>query len=295
MFYVYTLARPDNTVFYVGKGTSKRIFQHDYEARGDCKCHKCNVIRKIWKQGKQIQRYFVFTTENEDEAFTYERELIALYGRDNLCNQTDGGEGQSGRIFSLEERAKLKARWANPEYRANQVAKHKLPRGYSPSKETRKKIGDAQRGKRRKPLTVEHRARLIEANRGSKRLLGFKASDATREKHRQAMLGNTRTLGMKHSEETKRKMSEARKGNTNALGTVHSETTKQKMSEAQKRLPPRQYNRVYELIDPTGLHHTCTNLSQFCRDHVLNVATIHSVVCGRRASAFGWTGRILKK
>lgn len=143
-FYVYVLARPNDKVFYVGKGTGNRATSHDYEARNGCACHKCKVIRKIWRQGGDIQRYIVFTADSEQDAHNYEIELIAFYGRENLTNRTDGGEGMSGYAPSKETRAKVsasvkstkgtpeareharaqtKARWENPEYRAQMAAR----------------------------------------------------------------------------------------------------------------------------------------------------------------------------
>jgi hypothetical protein len=103
MYYVYALVRPDGRPFYVGKGKNNRMYLHDTEARSGCKCHKCNVIRKIWRNGGKVVRYTLFTTEDEQEAFAYERETIALFGRENLCNHTDGGEGPSGRKQSVSE------------------------------------------------------------------------------------------------------------------------------------------------------------------------------------------------
>src|SRR5262245_55238236 len=102
MFYVYVLARPDGRAFYVGKGKKYRIYRHEAEARSTCRCHKCNVIRKIWRNGGQVQKNFIFTTEDEQEAFDYERATIAFYGRENLTNRTDGGEGPSGMVASAE-------------------------------------------------------------------------------------------------------------------------------------------------------------------------------------------------
>lgn len=98
-FYVYALARPvkkEWRIFYIGKGKGDRIWWHeDKEARRGHKCHKCNIIRKVWREGGEIQRYILLTTEDEQEAFAYEKEMIALHGRENLCNQTDGGDGMS--------------------------------------------------------------------------------------------------------------------------------------------------------------------------------------------------------
>jgi hypothetical protein len=150
-YYVYILTRPDKKLpqgraFYVGKGKRRRIYAHEAEARSGCECRKCRTIRKVWRDGGQVQRYIIFTTNNETEAFDFERETIAQYGRKNLCNLTDGGEGTSGAIASPEKRAKMsasakvrstdpgyrakvsadqKARWTDPAYRANFIAAQK--------------------------------------------------------------------------------------------------------------------------------------------------------------------------
>lgn len=50
-YYVYTLARPDDTVFYVGKGSGNRVAQHEQEALRGHICLKYELIRSIWEQG----------------------------------------------------------------------------------------------------------------------------------------------------------------------------------------------------------------------------------------------------
>lgn len=122
-FYVYVLARPNGQPFYVGKGKGRRIHEHERMARSGHRCHKCSIIRKIWSQGGEVQRYIVFEAENEDEALAYEQEIIALHGRALLVNCTDGGEG--------------------------------IP---NPSQEVRSKISEA--GRRRPPPSDETRRRL---------------------------------------------------------------------------------------------------------------------------------------
>lgn len=90
-FYVYTLAYPGGKVFYVGKGQGNRVMNHEREAASKCKCYKCRTIRKIWRGQQEIERAIVFETEDESEAYDREIALIAKYGRENLCNCTDGG------------------------------------------------------------------------------------------------------------------------------------------------------------------------------------------------------------
>lgn len=119
-FYVYILCRPNGKPFYVGKGSGRRVFDHDSEARSGHQCHKCNIIRKIWRQGGEVQRYTVFTTDDQDEAYAYEQDLIAQYGRKNLANGTDGGEGGRGRVVPPAEREVHRQRniaRATPEWR----------------------------------------------------------------------------------------------------------------------------------------------------------------------------------
>lgn len=132
-FYVYVLARPNGKPFYVGKGRCRRIHDHELEAKTGHQCHKCNVIRKIWKQGGQVHRYVMLQTDDELEALAYEVDLIAMYGRETLVNQTDGGQGvartpesvmkisawQRQRFQDPTEREKTaeyaKLRWSDPE------------------------------------------------------------------------------------------------------------------------------------------------------------------------------------
>lgn len=142
-YYVYVLARPDGRLFYVGKGQGDRVFDHDAIAKKGHRCHKCNVIRKIRRSGKQVQHYIVFTTDDEQEALDYEMTMIAMFGRDMLTNQSDGGEGM--RNPTAEYRAKHsragKARWKDPAFRAKMDA---IMQQRNNDPEWRRKIGEAR-------------------------------------------------------------------------------------------------------------------------------------------------------
>ena len=105
-YYVYVLARPNGKPFYVGKGARSRVYAHESEARRGHKCHKCNIIRKIWRKGGEVQRYIVFTTNNEAEALEWETKTIEMYGRHTLANHTAGGEGLSGYKHKPQTRRK---------------------------------------------------------------------------------------------------------------------------------------------------------------------------------------------
>ena len=115
-FYVYTLAYPDGTVFYVGKGTRyDRIHAHEQEAKRGIRSHKCNVIRKIYRDGGKVQKQKVAFFDTKEEAYRFEMQLIAFFGRDTLTNCSDGGEGRGsspssgllpGQLFRFTEEEK---------------------------------------------------------------------------------------------------------------------------------------------------------------------------------------------
>jgi hypothetical protein len=183
-FFVYVLARPNGKPFYVGKGQGRRVFRHDIEARAGHDCHKCNVIRKIWKSGGDVQRYIIFTTNDEQEALAYEVETIALYGRKNLTNKTDGGDGISGYKHTAEWRSKLsatqKGRTATPETRAKLRAAR---RGFRYSPESRAKMSVSQRGR---TASAETRAKLSASLKGRTFSLESRAKLAAAAKARWA-------------------------------------------------------------------------------------------------------------
>ena len=93
---------------------------------------------------------------------------------------------------------------------------------YTP--EVIQKMSEAQKGKKRKPFTEEHKRKMSKARKNRP-----PHSEETKKKMSESGKGkNNSFFGIKHSEETKRKMSEARKGRK------HSEEAKRKISEALK-------------------------------------------------------------
>lgn len=109
-FYVYLLSEQNGKPFYVGKGSGKRMDAHEKNARLGLQTPVCNKIRKIWSQGFVINKTVLFETNEESEAFSKEIEFIAKFGRKNLCNATDGGEGQTG-CASYRKGKKIPSHW----------------------------------------------------------------------------------------------------------------------------------------------------------------------------------------
>jgi len=102
MYYTYTYAKLDGTVFYVGKGKGRRAFsssdrpsyflQHALEQDGIT----IRIIRRF---------------ETEAEAFAHEMELIRHYREQGvfLLNRTAGGRGNIGYVVPAELRARKSA------------------------------------------------------------------------------------------------------------------------------------------------------------------------------------------
>jgi hypothetical protein len=180
-FYVYLIRdpRPDKhgVPIYVGKGNGSRAKKHwragaehsnPLLARVFAKCRRLDLVPLV-----EIVRYF----EAEADAFLFEVELIAQYGRRDLgvgglCNLTDGGEGQSGNLASAERARKLSAdidlvklrnerirqRHAEPEFRkAHAERGRELMRQHNSDPDYLARIVEGQRRRDANPEIVAAR------------------------------------------------------------------------------------------------------------------------------------------
>jgi NUMOD3 motif-containing protein len=146
IYCVYAYLREDGTPYYVGKGTKQRAHTRHPTANGS------NLTPK--DRSKII---FLHTGLIENEAFSLERRYIKLWGRKDigtgiLRNRTDGGEGTSGRDSSAI-RDKLRGFVFTEERKRNislsLKGKPSPRKGVILSEETKRKIGDANRGRKR--------------------------------------------------------------------------------------------------------------------------------------------------
>ena len=152
-FYVYVLYRLDGTPCYVGKGRGDRWLSH--ERRKSFRNARLRDIVMEWRAAERpVEKIKIFENLKEADAFYFEEYLIRRLGRQfvggPLVNMTDGGEGESGKIYTPETIAKMRA----------------AAKGRVMPQEQRDKISAALKGR---PKTPEHAAKVGLANLGKKR------------------------------------------------------------------------------------------------------------------------------
>lgn len=158
-YYTYELIDGRNgKVFYVGKGKGRRAFKHvsfvrnNNEERMVHNPKLYNKIKKILSLGFMIYCTLIYWS-NESVALEKEKSLIQFYGRDNLCNLTDGGDGSPRLDKEVIAKIQHSRRW------------------YRPTQETKDKISKSHTGK---VLSDEHREKVIKTLKpGNGRKLTF--------------------------------------------------------------------------------------------------------------------------
>lgn len=186
-----------NEIFYVGIGKTKN--------RAHSKLNR-NIHWKRIVEKYDYDVEIVHTNLDWDIACEIEKSLIHQYGRDNLSNMTDGGEGLS-----------------NP---SNEL-RHKMSKAQIGKKQSLETIEKRVSKIKGRPLSEAHKEKLRQAKLGNKNPMygkTFTMNDIGREKIRKANVGKV------HSEESKLKMSESKKGMTAwNKGKSFSTETREKM------------------------------------------------------------------
>jgi hypothetical protein len=196
-FYVYSYLRDDGTPYYIGKGFGDRLFDKDHTVKPPKDKTKVKLLN---------------SKMTEVDALQAEMLLICLYGRKNknsgcLRNLTDGGDGCSGMIHSLEAKKKI-----------SNAHKGKL-RG-SPSLQTKEKLSKANKGKQ---LSEEHKRKISLAHSGKiltnttkQKISAFQKEKIvgpfTEDHKRKISLAMTGKIRGPLSDDTKKKISNAHRG-----------------------------------------------------------------------------------
>jgi len=101
-FKIYGLTDKNETIRYIGltsKSLEKRLKQHKQSSRNKF-THKANWIKQ---QDYKIDIILLEDNLTKEEAIELEIAYIVQYGRDNLTNATDGGEGVKGYLYTLDD------------------------------------------------------------------------------------------------------------------------------------------------------------------------------------------------
>lgn len=157
MFYVYIHKRlSDKQVFYVGKGTKRRVKDKLNRNR-----HWKHVVNKHGFYAVTLKKF-----ENEGDAFEYEKKVIALFKHQgvSLTNIESGGlGGTKGRDMAACMEAARKANKGKPRVH---------------SEETKRKISKSNKGRKHSEETIK-----------KLRLAGLKKvfTDETKNKIKQAL------------------------------------------------------------------------------------------------------------
>jgi len=279
-FYTYAYLRKDNTPYYIGKGSGKRIFSR----RG----------RPCVTPKDKSRIIFLKQNLTEEEAFKHEIYMIAVFGRKDLGtgilhNRTNGGDGSSGAVRSYELRKKisdsLKGRTFTKEH-LEKISKANI--GKTHTEETKKKLSIINKGKL---ITEETRKKMSESRKG------MVFTQERKNNIRKSKLGKSSSLKGKtykeiYGENYLDQIKKLKKSNT---GKKHSEETKQKISNSKKGTPAWNKgicidsNYVYKIKSPTGEIIETTSMNNFCKKNNLSPTCMYGLVTGKQKQHKGWT------
>ena len=155
IYYTYAYLREDGTPYYIGKGKKDRA----YKRKGRrCVPPKDKSRILILKRGL-----------TEEEAHKHEVYMIAVLGRKDkgtgiLRNLTDGGEGITG-AKRTEEFCKRQSEIHSGKTisEAHKRALRKAHTGRQLTDDHKRKVGDALRGKKKPPKSIETRRKMSES------------------------------------------------------------------------------------------------------------------------------------
>jgi len=104
-YYVYFLRDPGNAeVFYVGKGTGNRVFDHVACAlAGVSESEKLDRIREIQCSGCKVEHFVLRHGLTEKAAFEVEAAMVDFIGMSNLANKQSGHYSDDFGIKTTDE------------------------------------------------------------------------------------------------------------------------------------------------------------------------------------------------
>jgi len=164
--YVYVHRRVDDgRVFYVGKGTRDPRARKLFARAHDTSSRNPHWHRVAAKHGVEVEIVAMFP--DDEKAQAHEKFLISEYGRDNLVNMTDGGDGCAGIVVSEETRRKISIISSRPRSEAFKIA----------IRAARKNGGNGGVVKKGDTLPESWRANIAAARAGSRNPMFGRAGD----------------------------------------------------------------------------------------------------------------------
>ena len=231
MYYVYAHYKaddPNGLPFYIGKGKNQRDLSQTRNQFWK------NISTKHGFVSKRLHENLT-----EQEAWDIETALIEQYGKLSegtgcLCNLSNGGEGASGVVHSVE----TKQKWSNAKKGKTWEEIYGIEQA-NKMREDRKKI--------KRVHSVETREKMSASKKGENNPMFAKTfSDEHKEKLSEARIGKpSPTKGIKHSDKARQNYAKAakirvaradiyKKVSSKLTGITRSEETKKKMSSAAK-------------------------------------------------------------
>lgn len=125
-FYVYGLIDPrTDKVFYIGKGTGNRVFEHEKESLSnpDSDKLKLKTISEIVSEGLEVKKIIINSNLTENEAFAAEASLINIFNYISDIELTNIVAGHhSSEVLTVEEFERING----AEELAKEDIKHKV-------------------------------------------------------------------------------------------------------------------------------------------------------------------------
>ena len=181
-YYTYAYLREDGTPYYIGKGKGRRAY------KSHIRQNKTNL------KPKDSSRILVLKKNlTEEEANKHEKYMIDVFGRKDLRtgilrNMTNGGDGISGYSHTDETKRILSEK---------NSGENNAWYGKNLTEETRKKMRESNKNKKRKPHSEETKRKMKES---AKKYWKDRGRDISGE--------NNPFYGKSHTEETKKKISD---------------------------------------------------------------------------------------
>ena len=226
---IYKITNITNKKAYIGKTVQKlkrRWYDHLSATKRGCNFYFHRAIRKYGKENFVVEPLYM--CDSKEELNVLEKQMILIHKThvsENGYNLTWGGDGICGWHHSEETRRKIgqsnkgKVSWIKG---GKQTEESNRKRSISRSKyKTSEETKEKQRQKKVGiKQSDDHIKKRVDGRKN------YTHSEETKRKISEAIKGR------KLSEETKRKISEVRKGRKNSgmYGKHHSEETKRKMS-----------------------------------------------------------------